>query len=86
MAKHVAGAAKQNISEKKSSPAQSSSAGSPPKDIHSEPAVQLSSVPVPIPRLNAGRRNLVNRSVFTSRWRCRSECNLPMFRFCWLFI
>jgi hypothetical protein len=52
MAQDVAAlqAAKQNISEKKSSPAQSSSAGSPPKSIHSEAAVQPSSVPVPIPR------------------------------------
>ena len=50
MAKDVAAlqAAKQ-ISEEKSSPAQSSS-GSPPKNIHSEAAVQPSSVPVPIPR------------------------------------
>lgn len=43
-------AAKQNVSEKKSSLAQSSSAFPPPKNIHSEASVQPSSVPVPIPR------------------------------------
>jgi hypothetical protein len=52
MAKDVAAlqATKQNVSEKKSSPAQSSSIVAPPTNIHSEAAMLPTSVRLPIPR------------------------------------